>query len=52
MKLMYPHKSAELEKKFYEPAKAYTEWDREDVTVFIETFREFDSDGRWVKNTT
>jgi len=45
MRNFYPHKLAEYEKKFYEPAKNFTEFSREDIDVFVDTFRNYDLDG-------
>jgi len=45
MRNFYPSKLAEYEKKFYEPAKQFTEFTKEDIDVFVETFRNYDLDG-------
>lgn len=44
MRMLYPHKKVELRKEFYEPAVLYPEFTKEDITVFIMIFREFDED--------
>eukprot|EP01114_Cavostelium_apophysatum_P012408 TRINITY_DN276_c0_g1_i2.p1 TRINITY_DN276_c0_g1~~TRINITY_DN276_c0_g1_i2.p1 ORF type:complete len:716 (+),score=279.12 TRINITY_DN276_c0_g1_i2:792-2939(+) len=44
MRNFYPWKLEDFEKKYIEPSKKFTEFDREDVLVFVEAFREFDAD--------
>jgi hypothetical protein len=45
MRKFYPNKLQDFEKKWYGPAQKFTEFSREDITVFIETFRTYDLDG-------
>jgi Ca2+-binding EF-hand superfamily protein len=44
MRNFYPWKFEDYEKRFYEPAKKYPEFSREDIDVFVEAFREYDTD--------
>jgi len=44
MRNFYPFKLADYEKRFYEPAKKFPEFSKEDIDVFVEAFREYDSD--------
>jgi Ca2+-binding EF-hand superfamily protein len=45
MRMMYPHKRIEFERKFYVPALDYPEFTRDEIDVFIKAFRQFDLDG-------
>jgi len=45
MRKFYPNKLQDFEKKWYGPAQKFTEFSREDIGVFIETFRAYDLDG-------
>jgi len=45
MRMMYPHKRIEFERKFYVPALDYPEFTRDEIDVFIRAFRQFDLDG-------
>jgi len=45
MRKFYPQKLQEFEKKWYGPAQKFTEFSREDIGVFAESFRTYDLDG-------
>lgn len=45
MRNFYPYKLKEFEEQFMVPAKAYPEFERDDILVFVEAFRDFDLDG-------
>jgi len=45
MRIIYPEKREEFEKQFYGPARLFPEFSREDIDVFVNTFRTFDIDG-------
>jgi len=45
MRMMYPHKRIEFERKFYIPALDYPEFTRDEIDVFVKAFRQFDLDG-------
>jgi hypothetical protein len=45
MRKFYPSKLEDFEKKYYEPAAKFPQFDRDSIAVFIEAFREYDLDG-------
>jgi Ca2+-binding EF-hand superfamily protein len=45
MRMVYPDKRDEYEDKFYSPARNFPEFSRDEIDVFVETFRECDLDG-------
>jgi len=45
MRKFYPNKLQDFEKKWYGPAQKFAEFSRDDIGVFIETFRNYDLDG-------
>lgn len=45
MRELFPHKRAQFEKEFLEPAKKFTMFSPDDIQVFAQVFREFDFDG-------
>jgi len=44
MRKVYPWKYDEFLKKYYEPAKKFTQFKKEDIDTFVASFREFDLD--------
>lgn len=44
MRKFYPHKKFEVERDFYEPAKQFPEFTREEIDIFVQTFKMFDED--------
>lgn len=46
MRSKYPWKRIEFELNFLIPARNFPEFSKGDIQVFVETFREFDTDGR------
>jgi Ca2+-binding EF-hand superfamily protein len=45
MRILYPSLRAEYEKTYYGPAKDFPEFSKEEIDVFVSTFRKFDVDG-------
>jgi len=45
MRKFYPHKRQDFEKEFYGAAEKFSQFSREDIDVFIQSFREYDLDG-------
>ncbi len=45
MRMMYPIKRIEFERKFYIPSLDYPEFTRDEIDVFVKAFRQFDLDG-------
>jgi len=51
MRKFYPEKLKAYEEKWYTPAKKFTQFSREDIDVFIESFRNYDLDDSGAINT-
>ncbi len=45
MRMFYPEKRIEFIREFYAPADDFLEFTRDEIDVFVQTFREFDTNG-------